>query len=114
MPQQSEIRPGRTSGEEIAEAREAQRAGNIGRARTCARRAVGMVLREKIGLGPGTHDYAPTFILGLHKLATDAAMPPHVRAAAARLSDRAKPDRSSASQDPTGDAEIIFRHFGAA
>jgi hypothetical protein len=104
--------PGRTYVDEIAEARLVQAAGNIGRARTCARRAAGMVLHEKMGLGPGPRHYAPTFILALHKLAVDPAIPREVQAAAARLVDRSKPDRSSASENPVQDAEVIFRHFG--
>jgi hypothetical protein len=89
-----------------------QAAGNIGRARTCARRAAGMVLREKIGIGPGPRQYAPTFILGLRKLAKDSAFPEEVCAAAGRLVDRSQPDRTSASENPVQDAEIIFRYFG--
>ncbi len=112
MSDEREARPGRTHGDEIAEARAAQAAGHIGRARTCARRAVGMILRAKIGIGPASHDYAPTFILGLRKLAADSSVPAEVRAAAMRLADRSKPDRSSASENPTGDAHLIFRYFG--
>jgi hypothetical protein len=107
-----EIQPGRTFADEIVEARMMQATGNIGRARTCARRAVGMLLREKIGIGPGPHHYAPTFILGLRKLASDSAIPDEVRIAAGRLVDRSRPDRTSASAHPVQDAEIIFRHFG--
>ncbi len=107
-----ELQPGRTFADEIAAARAAQTTGNIGRARTCARRATGMLLREKIGLGPGPRHYAPTFILALRKLATDSAFPAEVRAAAARLADRAKPNRTSASENPVHDAEIIFQYFG--
>ncbi|MDZ7266808.1 MAG: hypothetical protein ONB48_06510 [candidate division KSB1 bacterium] len=97
---------------ELAEARQVLGAGNIGRARTCARRAAGMVLRAAIGVGPSPACYAPTFILALHKLASDAAYPPAVREAAGRLVDRSKPDRTSASQNPVQDAEIILKYFG--
>ena len=107
-----ERRPDRSFADEMAEARAVQEAGNIGRARTCARRAVGMMLREKIGIGQGPRHYAPTFIDGLRKLAADAAFPEEVRVAAGRLSDRSQRDRTSASENPVQDAEIILRFFG--
>ncbi|MGH7492668.1 MAG: hypothetical protein ACREOO_09765 [bacterium] len=107
-----EGRPDRSFADEIAEARAVQATGNVGRARTCARRAVGMMLREKIGIGQDPRHYAPTFIAGLRKLAVDSAFPEEVRVAAGRLSDRSQPDRTSASENPVQDAEIILRYFG--
>ncbi len=97
---------------ELAEARTEQAAGNLGRARTCARRAAGMVLRAAIGVGPSPGCYAPTFILALRRLAADPAYPLTVQEAAGRLVDRSKPDRTSASQNPVQDAEIILQYFG--
>lgn len=97
---------------ELAEARAVQTAGNLGRARTCARRAAGMVLRTAIGVGPSPNCYAPTFILALRKLAADAAYPLSVQQAAGRLVDRSKPDRTSAAENPVQDAEIILQYFG--
>ncbi len=102
----------RTLADEIAEARAVQAEGNIGRARTCARRAVGMAMREKIGIGPSRGDYASTFINGLYRMADDHAFPEEVRAAAGRLVDRSKTDRTSAAVNPVQDAEIIFKYFG--
>lgn len=102
----------RTLFDEMFEARAVQAEGNIGRARTCARRAVGMALRETLGIGPGARAYATTFINGLYRMAEDAAFPKEVRAAAARLVDRSKPDRTSAAVTPVQDAEIILNHFG--
>jgi hypothetical protein len=113
MSDELELQPNRTFADEMAEARAMQAAGNIGRARTCARRAVGMMLRKTIGIGPGARNYAPAFILALRKLAEDCSLPEEVRAAAARLVDRSRPDRTSASENPVQDAEIIFRYFGA-
>ncbi len=98
--------------DEMAEARAVQAQGNIGRARTCARRAAGMALRDALGIGPGLQTYASTFIEGLRKLSQDDKYPGEVRAAAARLTDRSKPDRTSASENPVQDAEIIMKHFG--
>lgn len=102
----------RTLFDEMSEARAVQAEGNIGRARTCARRAVGMALRETLGIGPGARNYATTFINGLYRMAEDAALPKEVRDAAARLVDRSKPDRTSAAVTPVQDAEIILRFFG--
>jgi transcription initiation factor TFIIIB Brf1 subunit/transcription initiation factor TFIIB len=101
----------RTLADEMAEARAVQAEGNIGRARTCARRAVGMALREKIGIGPKRSDYASTFINGLYRLAEDQNFPAEVRTAAARLVDRSKEDRTSAAVNPVEDAEIILEYF---
>ncbi len=103
----------RTLFDEMAEARAVQAEGNLGRARTCARRAVGMAMREKVGIGPSARDYASTFINGLYRLAEDRAYPEAVRIAAARLVDRSKPDRSSATVNPVQDAEIILKYFEA-
>lgn len=102
----------RTLADEMAEARLVQAEGNIGRARTCARRAVGMAMRETLGLGPKRSDYASTFINGLYRMAEDQNFPEKVRAAAARLVDRSKEDRTSAAIDPVHDAEIILKFFG--
>ena len=103
----------RTWLEELAEANTAQAGGNIGRARTCARRAVGMAIRDTIGIGPGPRNYASTFILALRRLAEDPAFSQAVRAAAVRLADRSKPDRTSASESPADDAGIILRELQA-
>jgi hypothetical protein len=97
--------------DEIEQARQAQAAGDMGRARTCARRAAGMVIQATIGIGPGDAKYASTFIVGLRRLAMDAHFPDAVRAAAARLVDRADKNRQSASQNPVQDAEIIIEWF---
>lgn len=101
----------RTLFDEMSEARAVQAEGNIGRARTCARRAVGMAMRAKIGIGPSRRDYASTFINGLYRLAGDQNFPTDVRDAAARLVDRSKDDRTSAAVNPVQDAEIILQHF---
>lgn len=102
----------RTLVDEMAEARAVQAEGNIGRARTCARRAVGMGMRTTIGIGPEARNYAATFINGLYRMAQDGGFPEEVRSAAARLVDRSKPDRTSAARQPVQDAEIILNHLG--
>jgi hypothetical protein len=101
----------RTLHDEITEARQAQAAGNIGRARTCARRAAGMAMQATLGIGPGATTYGSTFIDGLRRLADDRHFPDDVRAAAGRLVDRSNKERQSASQNPVQDAEIILEFF---
>ena len=98
----------RTFEDEMVEARTAQAAGEIGRARTCARHAVGMVMQTTLGLGFGADFYASTFIDGLRRLAADSHFPDNVRHAAARLVDRSNKERQSASTNPVQDAEIIL------
>jgi hypothetical protein len=101
----------RTLQEEIAEARQVQAAGNIGRARTCARRAAGMAMQITLGIGPGATNYASTFVDGLRRLAADGQFPEAIREAAVRLVDRSDKERRSASQNPVQDAEIIMEFF---
>ena len=97
----------RTVKDEMTEARAAFRSGEIGRARTCARRAVGMALRIKYGSG----NYADTFIDALRRMALDESFSTDVRAAAKRLSGRSREDRTSPSRDPVNDASIILKHL---
>jgi len=101
----------RTFEDEMAAARAAQAIDEIGRARTCARRAVGMVMQTTLGLGFGAGFYASTFIDGLRRLADDSHFPDSVRHAAARLVDRSNKERQSASINPVQDAEIILEFF---
>lgn len=101
----------RTLQEEMTEARHAQAVGEMGRGRTCARRAAGMAMQSAIGVGPRATDYAPTYVEGLRRLAADANFPKSVREAAGRLVDRVNNERQSASQNPAQDAEIIVDFF---
>lgn len=102
----------RTLQDELNEARESQAAGEMGRARTCARRAAGMVMQQTLGIGFMTTAYAPSFVDGLRRLATDVHFPETIRAAAARLVDRSdKETRQSAAINPAHDAEIIMTFF---
>ena len=101
----------RTLQEEMVEARHAQAGGDMGRGRTCARRAAGMAMQSAIGIGTRVTDYAATYVNGLRRLAGDANYPERVREAAARLADRVNKERQSASQNPAEDAEIIVNFF---
>jgi transcription initiation factor TFIIIB Brf1 subunit/transcription initiation factor TFIIB len=96
----------RTVEDEMAEARATTE--DIGRARTCARRAVGMVIQTTLGLGFGPGFYAATYIDALRRLADDLHFPETVRHAATRLVDRSNKERQSASTNPVQDAEIIL------
>jgi hypothetical protein len=101
----------RTLQEEMTEARHAQAAGDLGRGRTCARRAAGMAIQSAIGIGPHATDYAPTYVEGLRRLAAHANLPKNVREAAGRLVDRVDKEGQSASQNPVQDAQIIVDFF---
>lgn len=98
----------RTYEDEMAEARAALAIGEIGRARTCARRAVGMVIQTTLGLGFGPRFYAATYIDALRRLADDVHFPETVRHAATRLVDRSNKEKQSASTNPVQDAEMIL------
>ena len=98
----------RTYEEEMAEARTALASGEIGRARTCARRAVGMVIQTTLGLGFGPGFYATTYIEALRRMVDDARFPETVRQAATRLVDRSNKEKQSASTNPVQDAEMIL------
>lgn len=101
----------RTLQDEIDEARRSQAEGEIGRARTCARRAAGMAMQATLGIGSQATDYAPNFIIGLRRLAADSHFPETVRKASARLVDRSNKERQSASKNPAQDADIIMEFF---
>jgi hypothetical protein len=93
---------------ELARAKEAQRGGNMGRARTSARRAVGTAIAELQKRNPDKH-YGRDFITQLRTLAQDDAIPENVRNAADRLQARLSPAFESPSLHPIEDAEIIIQ-----
>jgi hypothetical protein len=95
---------------EMKRAEEAERIGNHGKARTCARRAVGMAVSElkKFGLLRG---YEEDFMRQVRRLADDLGMNQKVREAAKRLSARIAVDFSSQSILPAEDARIILHHL---
>ena len=95
---------------EMQQAREAQRQGNGGKARTSARRAVGLALEELQRRFPGT-TYGRDFIVQLRSLAVDPAVPAPAREAADRLQARLTPDFLSRSVNPVEDAEIILAYI---
>ena len=95
---------------EMERAREAQRQGNSGKARTSARRAVGFAVEELQKRFPGT-TYGRDFIAQLRSVAVDPAAPQNAREAADRLQARLTPDFVSRSENPVDDAEIILSYI---
>jgi hypothetical protein len=93
---------------ELARAKEAERNGNQGRARTSARRAVGIAIVELEKRFP-EKQYGRDFMSQLRALALDPAIPEHVRNAADRLQARLSPKFESPSKYPIEDAGIIVQ-----
>ncbi len=85
--------------------------GNEGRARVCARRAVGAFLQRvapALSLDYGTHAMA-----NLRGVMHDASLPDEIRSAAERLLGGARSIGSGQlySTAPLADAMLIIRHF---
>lgn len=85
--------------------------GNQGRARVCARRAVGAFVQNLAPLLP--FDYGTHAMANLRALATNDALPDEIRDAAARLLGGARSIAASEvySTDPLGDALRIIASF---
>jgi hypothetical protein len=94
--------------QELARAREAERNGNQGRARTSARRIAGIAIVELEKRFPERR-YGRDFIAQLRAFASDPAIPEDVRNAADRLQARLSPEFTSASKHPIEDAGIIVQ-----
>ena len=93
---------------ELTRAREAERNGNQGRARTSARRAVGIAIVELQRRFP-EKQYGKDFMTQLRSLASDPAIPERVRIAADRLQTKLSPEFESPSKHPIDDAGIIVQ-----
>jgi hypothetical protein len=94
--------------QEFARAREAERAGNQGKVRTSARRAVGIAIVELEKRFP-EKKYGRDFMTQLRSFALDTAIPEHVRNAADRLQARLSPEFDSPSKHPIEDAGIVVQ-----
>ena len=94
--------------QELRRAREAERNGNQGRARTSARRAAGIAIVELEKRFP-EKQYGGDFMMQLRSFASDPATPEHVRNAADRLQARLTPTFESPSKHPIDDAGIIVQ-----
>ncbi|MER3524993.1 MAG: hypothetical protein C4326_13325 [Ignavibacteria bacterium] len=97
--------------EEFAKARDAQRRGNEGMVRVCARRAAGIALRTWFaahGRKPPLHDA----IRLLRDVVSNESLPAAVREAAERLTTRVTEHFTSPfSTHPLDDATIIINYF---
>lgn len=89
----------------------AERQGNSGRARVCARRAAGMALEDyysRMGKDPGKDAMKL-----LAQFSGENDVPAAVHEAAVRLQERVRPDFTSASQHPLMDARLILDYLNA-
>jgi hypothetical protein len=98
---------------EIARAREAENIGNLGRARTSARRAAGRALAE-YSRQMRRQGHVQDLLQYVKDCATDQSIPQEVREAADRLQARLRPDFSSPAEYPVKDALCIVRYVAAA
>ncbi|MBM4161750.1 MAG: hypothetical protein FJ217_11725 [Ignavibacteria bacterium] len=96
--------------QELARAKEAEESGNMGKARTSARRAVGIALSELQRRFPQRY-HGQDFIRQMRSFAEDAALPHEVRSAAVRLQARISSDFTSPSLDPVRDAMTIIEYI---
>jgi hypothetical protein len=95
---------------ELATAREAEKSGNAGMARVCARRAAGIA----IGFWRQEHPrwgWGVDAMSQLRAVQTDDALPPTVRDAATRLTTKAMQQFTSPSTHPVDDCTIIINYF---
>jgi hypothetical protein len=92
---------------ELAQARRAQAAGNLGQRRVCARRAAALALRARFGR-------AGDALKQLRLLEADAAQPESIRAAARRLSTKVDEHHQLPfTEDAVDDARLIIAHCSA-
>ncbi len=98
--------------QELARGDEAFSAGNAGKARVCARRAIGLLID---GLWTPTSHTAPWPRDTLHKLRQiheDEAFSLEVRQAAQRLTTKVtQQDTMPFPTDPMADARLVIRHL---
>ena len=85
---------------ELLRAQQATKEHNNGRLRTCARRIAGIALMQR-------YAQSKDFVALLRLAMNDTGVPEEVRLAAERLQSRLRPDFSSASTDPLGDALTV-------
>ncbi len=98
---------------EIGRAHEAERVGNLGRARTAARRAAGLALAEYYRRKRPTEG-VEDLLRYVRDCATDQRAPQEVKEAADRLQARLRPDFSSPTKHPVEDALCIVRYVASA
>ncbi len=94
---------------ELNRGRQAEATGNAGKVRTCARRAVGIVVTEyqkRTG-----NNYGSDFLRQLQGIGSDELLPREVRQAAERLQSRISQEFTSPSEHPLEDALVIINFF---
>ena len=94
---------------EMQWAEEALKEGREGRARVCARRAVGHALQAHFGHDAG-RGYGKNALNDLRALTRDPRVPDHIRQLARQLVARVN-DEAERTQDPIGDAWALITHF---
>ncbi len=94
---------------ELERGNEAAATGNAGKARTCARRAVGIVVTQY--QTRSGKNYGSDAVRQLRALVTDEGLPREVREAANRLQSRLSTDFTSPSEHPLEDARVIINFF---
>jgi hypothetical protein len=92
---------------ELERATEAERAGNAGRVRTCARRAVGFAITEWQRRDPAAVS-GDDFLRQIRALSVEPAVPTGVREAAERLGAKLGEDFRSRSTTPLADASTVL------
>ncbi|HLE31284.1 MAG TPA: hypothetical protein VJB38_01610 [Bacteroidota bacterium] len=91
---------------ELERGDKAEREGNSGRARVCARRAVGIALEDYYArMGK---DSGKDAVKLLAHLSEEKNVPKHIQDAAHRLQSRVRPDFTSVSEHPMTDARMII------
>jgi hypothetical protein len=98
---------------ELAAAEEARKAGNEGKARVCARRAVAVASEAWLARLP-VRRWGGDAMEHLRQIQQEASFPLPIRQAAERLST-AVPQRDSApfTTDPTTEARLIIAHLSS-
>lgn len=94
---------------ELTHAREAQAAGNPGKARVCARRAAGWAIREFYRKRAGA-GWGGDALKQLRHLSADESAPDAIRHAAERLTTKVDHDHQVPfAEDPVADAGLIVK-----
>jgi hypothetical protein len=98
---------------EMATAEQARKAGNEGKARVCARRAVAVATEDWLGRQP-IRRWRGDAMAHLRHIQDDESFPAPVRQAAERLSTAVtKRDSVPFTSDPISDARLIIAHLSA-
>jgi hypothetical protein len=100
--------------QELSAGEAAQRMGNDGRARVCARRAV--ALADDAWLARHSIQGRPMDAMGhLRRIQEDESLPPSIRQAAERLTTSVtRRDAAPFTTDPIADARTMIAHLMAA